>query len=138
MGWFFYALLSAFFAAVVAILGKVGVEGISSNLAVAVRTAVVLVTAWGILLFQRENVSFSALTGKNLLFLVLSGIATGLSWICYFKALSLGPASKVAPVDKLSVVFVIILAAVFLREPAEPKILFGGGLILAGFLCMVL
>lgn len=138
MGWPIYAILSAFFAALVAILAKVGIKGVDSNLAVAVRTAVILFIAWGIV-FVRGGISgITTMTPKNWTFLVLSGVATGLSWICYFKALALGPASKVAPVDKLSVAMAIILAILVLGEPAEPKVLLGGFLIVAGSLLMIL
>lgn len=107
--WLFYALLSAFFASMVAILSKLGVAGINSNLATAVRTVVILLLAWGIVFYDGGVKQVKELTGWNLLFLVLSGIATGLSWLCYFKALQIGDVSKVAPIDKLSVALTIFL-----------------------------
>lgn len=135
--WKIYALLSALFAAVTAILAKVGVKGISGNVATAVRTAIVLVLAWGIVLFGGQLKEVKTLSRTNLLFLLLSGIATGLSWIFYFKALETGDVSKVAPIDKLSVVFVMLLAFVILREPADIKTIVGGVLIVAGTLAMI-
>ena len=140
MMWKVFALLSAFFAALTAILAKVGVSGIDSNLATAIRTSVILVLTWAIALAvpHAGGGGIAALTGRNWLFLILSGLATGLSWLCYFKALQLGDASKVAPIDKLSVVFVIVLGMLFLHEPADPKVLVGGGLILAGSLAILL
>lgn len=140
MMWKVFALLSAFFAALTAILAKVGVSGIDSNLATAIRTSVILVLTWAIALAvpHAGGGGIAALTGRNWLFLILSGLATGLSWLCYFKALQLGDASKVAPIDKLSVVFVIVLGMLFLQEPADPKVLVGGGLILAGSLVILL
>lgn len=116
MTWLFWALLSALFAALTAILAKLGVEHIDSNLATAIRTSVVLVFTWLIALASRQPQSFTQLTGKTWLFLILSGCATGLSWLCYFRALQIGEASRVAPIDKLSVVLVILFAALFLGE----------------------
>ena len=136
--WKYFALLSAFFAAVTALLAKVGVSGIDSNLATAIRTTVVLILAWGIVFASGVTGQFAALTGKNLLFLSLSGLATGLSWLCYFKALDLGEVSKVAPIDKLSVVITLVLAFVFLREQFTVKSLIGCVLITIGTLVMVL
>ncbi len=130
--WKYYALLSAFFAALTAILAKVGVKGISGNVATAIRTAIVLILAWGIVLFSGELKEVKDLSKANLIFLVLSGLATGLSWIFYFKALETGDVSRVAPIDKLSVVFVMILAFVFLKEPVNAKALVGGVLIATG------
>jgi transporter family protein len=118
MSWFTWALLSALFAGLTAILGKVGVEGVNSNLATAIRTVVILIFAWAVTL-ATKNYALSSVSKRTFLFLILSGLATGASWLCYFRALQLGEASQVAPVDKLSVVFVIILAAVFLREPVS-------------------
>jgi transporter family protein len=135
--WKIYALLSAFFAALTAILAKVGIKGINSNLATAIRTSVVLALAWGIVLFTNEVKEVKQLSRNNILFLVLSGLATGLSWIFYFKALSTGEASKVAPIDKLSVVFVIILSFIFLKEPVNWKTICGGTLIFCGSLFMI-
>ncbi len=130
--WIWYALGSAGFAALTAILGKLGVSEINSNLATFVRTIVILAVAAGIVTAREEWESPSKLSLRGLLFLVLSGIATGLSWLCYYRALQLGPASRVAPIDKLSVVLVIVLAVVFLGEPLSWKIALGGLLITAG------
>ena len=113
--WFIWALLSAFFAGLTAVLAKVGVQNIDSNLATAIRTVVILIFAWAVALGTR-NQSFSVIGKRTWIFLILSGIATGLSWLCYFRALQLGEASQVAPVDKLSVVVAIALAAIFLHE----------------------
>ena len=132
VNWFWWALLSAFFAGVTAILAKIGVAGVDSDLATAVRTTVILVFAWSVFFVTTPVRQLFLLSGKNWLFLVLSGIATGLSWICYFRALQLGPASKVAPVDKLSVIFAIILAGVILRERLDWHQWVGGSLIVAG------
>jgi transporter family protein len=132
MNWFFWALLSAFFAGLTAILAKLGVAGISSNLATAVRTTVVLIFTWGIALATNRMASVKELSSRTWLFLTLSGLATGLSWLCYFRALQLGPASRVAPVDKLSVVFAIVLAATVLREPLNWHHYAGGLLIVGG------
>ncbi len=135
--WKCYALLAAFFAALTAILAKIGVTGINSNLATAIRTTVVLFLAWGIVLFGGSYRTIPELSGKNLLFLSLSGAATGLSWLCYFKALDLGEVSKVAPIDKLSVVFTILLSILFLHETADIKVLAGGAMILLGSLVIL-
>src|SRR6201985_1714980 len=116
MTWLVWALLSAFFAAATAILAKVGVAGIDSNLATAIRTAVVLVFTWAIAIALGKHNAMAEIESRSWLFLVLSGIATGLSWLCYFRALQLGPASAVAPIDKLSVVIVIVCAWLFLGE----------------------
>ncbi len=132
MSWLPWAILSAFFAGVTAILAKVGVEGVDSNLATAVRTTVILGFTWLLFWLLAPARSLSSLTSRNWSFLVLSGIATGLSWVCYFRALQLGPAAKVAPVDKLSVVFVILFAVLFLDEKAGWSTWLGGLLILAG------
>jgi len=132
MNWISWALLSAFFAGLTAILAKVGVARVDSNLATALRTTVVLVFTWAIALTGNSLASLGALSGRTLLFLALSGIATGLSWLCYFRALQLGPASRVAPVDKLSVVFAIALAALVLGEPLSWRQYLGGALIAAG------
>src|SRR5579862_9378967 len=118
MNWFLWALLSAFFAGLTAVLAKVGVQQIDSNMATAIRTVVILIFAWAVA-FVTKNEPFSQIGKRTWIFLILSGIATGLSWLCYFRALQLGEASQVAPVDKLSVVVVIILAAVFLKEPVS-------------------
>ena len=132
MNWFWWALLSALFAGVTAILAKMGVDGVDSNLATAVRTSVILVFAWSIFFATAPMRSLFQLSSRNWLFLALSGVATGLSWLCYFRALQLGEASRVAPIDKLSVVFVILFAALILREHIGWHQLLGGALIAAG------
>ena len=136
--WKLYAILSAVFAAATAILAKVGVKGISGNVATAVRTGIVLLLAWGIVLFSGQLKETKELTRTNLVFLVLSGIATGLSWIFYFKALETGNVSKVAPIDKLSVVLVMIFAFIFLGETMDLKTVLGGILIAAGAVILAL
>jgi len=136
--WKYYALLSAFFAALTAILAKIGVRGINGNAATAIRTTVVLVLAWSIVFFGGQMKDVRELNKTNLLFLVFSGIATGLSWIFYFKALETGDVSKVAPLDKLSVCFVIILSFILLNEPLDFKTIIGGVLILGGALVLLL
>jgi bacterial/archaeal transporter family protein len=135
--WKYFALLSALFAALTAILAKLGLKGISSNLATAIRTVVILFLVWGIVVFSGEAKDVKLLTRQNLLFLVLSGLATGLSWIFYFKALATGPVSKVAPIDKLSVALTICLSAVLLKEPLDGKTILGGLLILAGTFVLI-
>lgn len=132
MNWFFWALLSAFFAGVTAILAKIGVTGINPNLATAVRTTVVLVFTWSIALAATDATALRNFSKRTWIFLTLSGLATGLSWLCYFRALQLGKASRVAPVDKLSVVFAIALAAIFLHEKLTGNQLLGGVLIVIG------
>lgn len=134
--WKFYALLSALFAALTAISAKIGVKGVDSALATAIRTTVVLFLAWGIAIGQLHDIKSIGRT--SWVFLILSGIATGLSWLCYFKALSLGEVSRVASVDKLSVVFTILLAFLLLKEPVTPKVLLGGALILTGSIIMLI
>jgi len=129
--WLFWSLLSALFAGATAILAKVGVEGINSNLATAIRTTVVLLVTWLIVAAARTPVSLAAISKRTWVFLLLSGVATALSWVCYFRALQLGMASKVAPIDKLSVVFAIILAVVFLHEQVSWQ-QWVGGLRIAG------
>jgi transporter family protein len=136
--WKYYALLSAFFAALTAILAKIGLKGISGNLATAIRTMVVLALAWGIVGFGGQLKELKDLSRINLLFLTLSGLATGLSWIFYFKALETGAVSKVAPVDKLSIVFVMILSFLFLHEPVDVKTVGGGLLIFSGVILLIL
>lgn len=131
MSWFVWALLSAFFAGLTAILAKVGVEHIDSNLATAIRTVVILIFAWAVALATKTQ-ALSAIANRAWIFLILSGIATGLSWLCYFRALQLGEASQVAPVDKLSVVVAIVLAAIFLHERVTWHHWLGGVLIFAG------
>ena len=136
--WVVYALLSASFAALTAIFAKVGVQHMDSNLATAIRTAIILIITWSIVFFTGSYKSIPGLAGRELLFLLLSGTATGLSWLFYFKAIQLGDISKVAPVDKLSIVFVIILAAIFLQEAVTFKTWIGALLITAGTLVLVL
>lgn len=135
--WKYYALLSAFFAALTAILAKVGVKGISGNLATAIRTIVILFIAWGIVLASGEFKEIKTLTKSNIIFLLLSGIATGLSWIFYFRALETGDVSKVAPIDKLSVAIVIGLSFLILKEPVDVKTIIGGILIVAGTIVII-
>ena len=132
MSWLGWALLSAVFAAATALLAKVGIAGIDSNLATAIRTSVVLVFTWAIAIGLEKHTGVSQIGRRSWTFLVLSGIATGLSWLCYFRALQLGPASSVAPVDKLSVVIVIVCAWLFLGESLTPMKIAGGSLISAG------
>ena len=131
MNWFLWALLSAFFAGLTAVLAKVGVQQIDSNMATAIRTVVILIFAWAVAL-ATKNQSFSAIGKRTWIFLILSGFATGLSWLCYFRALQLGEASQVAPVDKLSVVVAIVLAAIFLHERMTWHHWVGGAFIFAG------
>ena len=132
MTWLLWALLSAIFAAATAILAKIGVEGVDSNLATAIRTSVILGFTWAIALALEKHHGLGAIGRRTWLFLVLSGICTGFSWLCYFRALQLGEASRVAPVDKLSVVLVILFAAAFLGERLTPAKFLGGALIAAG------
>ena len=132
MNWLHWSLLSAFFAGLTAILAKVGVSAVDSNLATAVRTSVILLFVWAIALATAKPAAIMDFTTRTWLFLTLSGIATGLSWLCYFRALQLGEASRVAPVDKLGVVFVILLAAIFLKEKITLQHLVGGLLIVSG------
>ena len=136
--WKIYALLSALFAALTAIFAKIGVKDIDSNLATAIRTTVILLLTWGIVIFSGHLGEAKSIGRTSWVFLILSGLATGLSWLFYFKALSIGDVSKVAPVDKLSVVFTIILAFLILKEPASPKVIAGGLLITAGSIIMML
>ena len=136
--WAIYALLSAVFAALTSILAKIGITGVNSTLATAIRTAVVLIMAWGMVFITGTQNGIKDIGQKSWLFLVLSGLATGASWLCYYKALEMGEVSKVAPVDKLSIVFTLILAFVFLHETASVKSIIGGILIAAGTLVMVL
>ena len=132
--WLVFALLSAIFAALTSILAKVGIEGVNSTLATAIRTGVVLLMAWGMVFLTDTQGGISGISGKSWLFLILSGLATGASWLCYYKALQMGEASKVVPVDKLSVIFTLVLAFVFLHEKFTPKSLIGCMLIGAGTL----
>lgn len=136
--WWLFALLSAVFAALTSILAKVGIEGVNSNLATAIRTGVVLVMAWGMVFLTNAQTGLSQIDKKSWLFLILSGLATGGSWLCYYRALQLGEASKVVPIDKLSVVITLVLAFVFLHEDFTPKSIIGCLLIGAGTLLMVL
>lgn len=136
--WIAYALLSALFAALTAIFAKIGVKDINSDLATAIRTSVILALTWGIVFFGGQWRGIKAIGSHTWLFLILSGLATGLSWLFYFKALQLGDVSKVAPLDKLSVVFTIVLAFIFLREPVSPRVILGAVLITAGGICMIL
>ncbi|MDY3243354.1 MAG: EamA family transporter [Candidatus Limiplasma sp.] len=136
--WFVFALLSAVFAALTSILAKVGVNGVNSNLATAIRTAVVLVMAWGMVFLTNAQSGLAEISKKSWLFLILSGLATGASWLCYYRALQIGEASKVVPVDKLSVVITLVLAFLFLHENFTTKSLLGCVLIGAGTLLMVL
>lgn len=135
--WWIFALLSALFAALTAVLAKIGIKGVDSNLATAVRTVVVLVLAWGIVFFRGSMGGIHSLTRTNWLFLGLSGIATGLSWIFYFRALQLGKVSQVAPVDKLSVALAIVLSVVFLGEKLTWQAGLGAGLILVGTVVLI-
>ncbi|NMN37016.1 EamA family transporter [Pedobacter sp. SG918] len=136
--WKFYAILSALFAAATAILAKVGLKGVNGNIATAIRTVVILFIAWGIVLASGEISQIKTLSKNNLIFLGLSGLATGLSWIFYFKALETGNVSKVAPIDKLSVAIAMGLAFLILKEPIDAKTLIGGGLIVTGSLVILL
>jgi bacterial/archaeal transporter family protein len=138
MTWIVWAFLSAVFAALTAILAKLGVAHVDSNLATAIRTTVVLVLAWAIALGFGSHREFAAVDRRSLAFLIASGLATGLSWICYFRALATGPASKVAPIDKLSVVFVILLAWPVLGEALTGWKMLGGGLIAAGAILLAI
>jgi transporter family protein len=136
--WFILALLSAVFAALTSILAKVGIEGVNSNLATAIRTVVVLAMAWGMVFLTNTQGGIGDISKKSWLFLILSGIATGASWLCYYKALQIGAASKVVPIDKLSIVITLVLAFTFLHEEITAKTLIGSILITAGTLFMVL
>ena len=136
--WLVLALLSSIFAALTSILAKVGIEGVNSSLATAIRTAVVLIMAWGMVFLTNSQVGISEINKKSWLFLILSGLSTGASWLCYYKALQIGDASKVIPVDKLSVVITLILAFIFLHETFTYKSIIGCVLIAAGTVLMVL
>ena len=138
MMWAVFAFLSAGFAALTSILAKVGIEGVNSNLATAVRTVVVLAMAWGMVFITNTQDGIMDISKKSWIFLILSGLATGASWLCYYKALQIGEASKVVPIDKLSVVITLILAVIFLHENMNAKSILGSLLITAGTLCMVL
>ena len=136
--WFVYAALSAVFAALTTIFAKIGIDGINSNLATAIRTVVVLFMSWIIVFLTGNNKQIGEITSKGWLFLILSGLATGISWLFYYKALQMGDASKIAPIDKMSVVITMILAFVFLKEPFTFKTAAGGILITAGVLVLAL
>ena len=136
--WFVFALLSALFAAATSILAKAGIEGVPSNLATALRTVVVLAMCWVMVFVTKQQGGISAITPKSWLFLILSGLATGASWLCYYRAIQLGEVSKVVPIDKLSVIFTLVLAFVFLHEKMTLKSVVGCALIGAGTLLMVL
>jgi len=136
--WLILALLSAVFAALTSILAKIGIEGVDSNLATAIRTVVVVIMAWGMVFLTQAQSGISQISKKSWLFLILSGLATGASWLCYYKALQTGQASKVVPIDKLSVVITLILTFVFLHEQFTTKSLIGCVLIGAGTLLMVM
>lgn len=136
--WIVFALLSAVFAALTSIFAKIGIENVNSTLATAIRTVVVLVMTWGMVFLTGRERELSNIAGRSWLFLILSGIATGLSWLCYYYALQKGPASKVVPIDKLSVVITLALAFLVLHEKADLKTVIGGLLITAGTLVMVL
>ncbi|RJR15046.1 EamA family transporter [Candidatus Microgenomates bacterium] len=132
MNWFAFSLLSAFFAALTAILAKIGIKNVDSNLATAIRTVVILFFAWGIVLFQNTAREITKISSFSLLFLILSGVTTGLSWLFYFRALQLGNASQVAPIDRLSLIITIILAVVILREKVSMQVILGGLLMVFG------
>ena len=136
--WILFAVLSAVFAALTSILAKVGIEGVNSNLATAIRTVVVVAMSWGIVLLTHAQSGLPEISKKSWLFLILSGLATGASWLCYYKALQMGEVSKVVPIDKLSVVITLVMAFVFLHEEFTSKSLIGCILIAAGTLFMVL
>lgn len=135
--WKYYALLSAFFAALTAVFAKIGVKGINSDLATAIRSVIILVITFGIVLAGKHLGEVKNIPSHTWLFLILSGIATGLSWLFYFKALQMGEASRVAPVDKLSVVITICLSFIFLKEPVNAKVIIGALLITAGSIVML-
>ena len=136
--WFVLALGSSIFAALTSILAKIGIDGVNSNLATAVRTVVVLVMSWGMVFVTNSQSGITEISRRSWVFLVLSGLATGASWLCYYKALQIGEASKVVPIDKLSVVITMVLAALILHEQFTVKSIIGCGLIAAGTLLMVL
>ena len=136
--WFILALASSVFAALTSILAKIGIDGVNSNLATAIRTVVVLIMSWGMVFLTNAQGGITEIGKKSWIFLILSGLATGISWLCYYKALQMGETSKVVPIDKLSVVITLVLAFVFLHEKFTPKSLIGCILIAAGTLVMVL
>ncbi len=136
--WFLFAILSAVFAALTSILAKIGIEGVNSNLATAIRTVVVVIMAWGMVFLTNTQGAITQISRKSWTFLILSGLATGASWLCYYRALQMGEASKVVPIDKLSVVITLVLAFVFLHEEFTARSLIGCVLIGAGTLVMVI
>ncbi|PSB56753.1 EamA family transporter [Chamaesiphon polymorphus] len=136
--WWIYALLAAFFAALTTIFAKIGVANVDANLATAVRTVIILFFAWGIVLAQGKLPLLATISPRSLIFLIVSGVATGLSWLFYFQALKLGKTAQVAPIDKSSVVMVILFSALFLQEPLTSKVIVGGLLIVVGTLVLVL
>ena len=136
--WFILALGSSVFAALTSILAKIGIDGVNSNLATAIRTVVVLIMSWGMVFLTNAQSGIGDISRRSWIFLILSGLATGASWLCYYKALQMGEASKVVPIDKLSIVITMILAAVILHEQFNLKSILGCGLIAAGTLLMVL
>ena len=136
--WAVFAFLSAIFAALTSILAKIGIDGVNSTLATAVRTVVVLAMSWGMVFLMNAQGGLAQISRKSWIFLILSGLATGASWLCYYRALQIGEASKVVPIDKLSVVITLVLAFVFLHEQVTAKSLIGAALIAAGTVLMVL
>ena len=136
--WIVLALLSAVFAALVSILAKIGIEGVNSNLATAIRTVVVVVMSWGMVFLTGAQGGLSSISQKSWIFLILSGLATGASWLCYYKALQIGEASKVVPIDKLSIIFTSVLAVLVLHETVTTKAIVGCAFIAMGTLMMVL
>ena len=136
--WMVLALLSAVFAALVSILAKIGIEGVNSNLATAIRTVVVVIMSWGMVFLTNAQGGISSISQKSWIFLILSGLATGASWLCYYKALQIGEASKVVPIDKLSIIFTIVLAVIVLHETVTTKAMVGCAFIAMGTLMMVL
>ena len=136
--WLVLALLSAVFAALVSILAKIGIEGVNSNLATAIRTVVVVIMSWGMVFLTNAQGGISSISQKSWIFLILSGLATGASWLCYYKALQIGEASKVVPIDKLSIIFTIVLAVLVLHETVTMKAVVGCALIGIGTLMMVM
>ena len=136
--WMILALLSAVFAALVSILAKIGIEGVNSNLATAIRTVVVVIMSWGMVFLTGAQGGISSISQKSWIFLILSGLATGASWLCYYKALQIGEASKVVPIDKLSIIFTIVLAVLVLHETVTTKAMVGCAFIAMGTLMMVL
>lgn len=135
--WFVFAVLSAIFAAITSILAKIGIEGVNSNLATAIRTVVVVLMAWGIVALTNAQSGIAEISKRSWIFLTLSGLATGASWLCYFKALQLGDVSKVVPLDKFSIVITLVMAAVFLHEQFTVKTIIGSVLITLGTFVMI-